>query len=44
MRRQDRNTIDRIRDHDDQHTAAYRDSTGQLRLPTAALFAAASVR
>jgi SAM-dependent methyltransferase len=43
MRRQDPSTIDRIRDHFDAHTAAYRDTTGRLRLPTAALLAAASV-
>jgi SAM-dependent methyltransferase len=43
MQRQDPSTINHIRNHYDQHTAAYRDTTGQLRLPTAALLAAASV-
>lgn len=43
MQRQDPDTIDRIRDRYDQHTAAYRDTDGRLALPTAALIASASV-
>jgi len=43
LRRQDPSTIAHIRVQYDQHTAAYRDKTGRLRLPTAALLAAASV-
>jgi SAM-dependent methyltransferase len=43
LRRQNPSTIAHIRDLYDRHTAAYRDTTGRLRLPTAALLAAASV-
>jgi SAM-dependent methyltransferase len=44
MQRQSPETIDRIRDRFDQHTAAYAGADGQLALPTAALLAAATVR
>jgi SAM-dependent methyltransferase len=44
LQRQDPATITRIRRQYDRHTAAYRDTDGQLALPTAALLACATVR
>jgi len=43
LQRQDPNTIDRVRKHYDDLTAAYRDPDGQLALITSALLASAAV-
>jgi len=43
MQRQDARTLDRIRQHYDRLTSAYRDAGGHLALPAAALLAAAAV-